>query len=69
MTSPITPVQQEPALRDLCKELTNSIVAYSQKCHMVRQHLVQEFGYTIKDANEFINDIVRGAYRYPQDKS
>ena len=36
---------------------------------MLRQHLIQEFGYTVKDANEFMNDIVRGAYRYPQDKS
>ena len=56
-------------LRTLCEDLTKSIVAYSQKCHMVRQHLVQEFGYTVKEANEFMNDIVRGAYRYPQDKS
>lgn len=62
-------LQDSSELRKLCTELTNSIVAYSQKCHMVRQHLVQEFGYTVKEANEFMNDIVRGAYRYPQDKS
>tara|TARA_B100000035_G_scaffold13975_1_gene11490 strand:- start:418 stop:621 length:204 start_codon:yes stop_codon:yes gene_type:complete len=62
-------LQDSGELRTLCEELTNSIVAYSQKCHMVRQHLVHEFGYTIKEANEFMNDIVRGAYRYPQDKS
>ena len=62
-------LQDSSELRTLCEELKNSIVAYSQKCHMVRQHLVQEFGYTVKEANEFMNDIVRGAYRYPQDKS
>lgn len=69
MISPITPVQQEPALKDLCKELTNSLQAYSASCQKIRQHLVKDFGYEVKDANEFINDIVRGAYRYPQDKS
>ena len=62
-------LQDSSELRTLCDELTNSIVAYSHRCHMVRQHLVQEFGYTVKEANEFMNDIVRGAYRYPQDKS
>ena len=51
------------------QDLTNSIQAYSANCHMLRQHLIKEFGYTVKDANEFMNDIVRGAYRYPQDKS
>lgn len=62
-------LQDSGELRTLCEKLTNSIVAYSGNCQTLRQHLVQEFGYTIKDANEFINDIVRGAYRYPQDKS
>jgi len=62
-------LQDSSELRTLCKKLTSSIVAYSGNCHILRQHLVQEFGYTVKEANEFMNDIVRGAYRYPQDKS
>ena len=63
------PLQQAPALHDLCKELTNSLQAYSASCQKIRQHLVKEFGYEIKEANDFINELVRGAYRYPQDDS
>ena len=63
------PLQQEPALHDLCKELTNSLQAYSASCQKIRQHLVKEFGYEVKDANEFINDIVRRSYRFQQGQS
>ena len=60
------PLQQAPALDELCKELTNSLQAYSANCQKIRQHLVKDFGYEVKDANEFINDIVRRAYGFQQ---
>ena len=62
-------LQDSGTLRSLCRDLTKSIQAYSGDCHRLRQHLVKEFGYEIKEANDFINELVRGAYRYPQDES
>lgn len=62
-------LQDSGTLRSLCRDLTKSIQAYSSDCHSLRQYLMQEFGYEIKEANEFINELVRCAYGYPQDKS
>tara|TARA_Y100000004_G_scaffold47660_1_gene52444 strand:+ start:867 stop:1073 length:207 start_codon:yes stop_codon:yes gene_type:complete len=64
------PLQQAPALKDLREKLTNSLFAYSASCHEIRKVLVRDFGYTVKEANEFINDIVRDAYGFlPQGQS
>ncbi len=62
------PLQQEPALKDLREKLTNSLLAYSASCHEIRKVLIRDFGYEVKDANEFINDIVRRAYGFQQEK-
>ena len=68
MISPLTPVRQEPELQELREKLTNSLFAYSASCHEIRKVLIRDFGYTVKEANEFINEIVRRAYGLQQEK-
>ena len=38
-------------------------------CQKIRQYLINQFGYEVKDANEFINDLVRTHTDHPQDNS
>ena len=60
------PLQQAPALQDLREKLINSLLAYSASCQEIRQVLVRDFGYEVKDANTAINDEVRRAYGFQQ---
>lgn len=64
-TAPHQTSEVPESLRD---ELKHSIQAYSVACQKIRQHLVKDFGYEVKDANDFINDIVRRAYGFQQEK-
>ena len=64
-----SPLQTSETLQDLCKGLKSSIQTYSSDCQKIRQYLVNQFGYEPSDANAFINDLVRSAYGYQQDKS
>ena len=62
-------LQQAPELQELREKLLSSLFTYSARCHEIRKVLVRDFGYEVKDANEFINDIVRGAYGLQQGQS
>ena len=63
------PLQQEPALQNLREKLKDSLFAYSASCQEIRQTLVRDFGYEIKEANKVINDEVRRVYGLQQGQS
>lgn len=64
-----SPLQTSDTLQDLTKNLKSSLIAYSKACQEIRQHLINQFGYEVADANALINDLVRSAYPNQQGNS
>ena len=62
------PHQTSEVPKSLRDELKNSIQAYSVACQKIRQHLIKEHGYEVKDVNLCLNDIVRVEYGFQQNQ-